>query len=45
MDENSLIFGLESASRELCPVVGDADVVRFLGTTGAIFISSYLIQR
>ncbi|CAG5105903.1 Oidioi.mRNA.OKI2018_I69.chr1.g2554.t1.cds [Oikopleura dioica] len=33
MDENSLIFGLESASRELCPVVGDADVVRFLAVT------------
>ena len=31
MDENSLIFGLESASRELCPVVGDPDVVRFFG--------------
>jgi len=31
MDENSLIFGLESASRELCPVVGDPDIVRFFG--------------
>jgi len=33
MDENSLIFGLESASRELCPVVGDPDVVRFFAVT------------
>jgi hypothetical protein len=34
-----LIFGLESASRELCPVVGDPDVVRFFGKL--IFLAAF----
>jgi hypothetical protein len=33
MEDNSLIFGLETNSRSLCGVTGDTDKVRFLASS------------